>query len=164
MTTVAVALVFLGVFLVVVSVLMVGAYLRQRIEWKRAPGVAWRWAAVDGASVDESRLVGAVESAWVSLSLNKCFSASVLLKAAEVLHVCVQRVPKWHSPQHGGEVAGVTSGHVIYVGSDLASVCHELAHVCEFLESGTYDFAHQTWADRGIQRAVDEWQTATGRR
>lgn len=152
----------LGMAAVVVPV-MVAAYKRQRIEWRRAVGQSWRWAAVPGVDVDEGRLIGAVESAWVALALHRCFPSSTLLQAKEVLHVMVQRVPSWHSPQHGGNVAGVTSGHVVYVGSDFAAVCHELAHLCEFLEMGAYDFEHGTWGVRRIQVAVDEWQQATRR-
>jgi hypothetical protein len=57
-------------------------------------------------------------------------------------------------------VAGLSSGTTIDVGRDLAALCHELAHTCEYLEGGRakQDDAHTTWGKRGIQRAVDEFE------
>lgn len=61
----------------------------------------------------------------------------------------------------GVVVAGETDlvTRTLFVGRDLAALCHELAHLCDADLSQTIDHTHDTWTKRGIMRAIDEWQT-----
>lgn len=137
---------------------MVPAYLRQRIPWRRTPaGVTFH--SVSGA-LSPATLDFAVLHAFLYLREDSNFSPATLDAARSALRVIVQRNNQWSSPLHGSNVAGLTSGVTVDVGSNLAALCHEIAHVCEFLEGGraAQDDRHATWERRGIQRAVDEFE------
>ena len=66
----------------------------------------------------------------------------------------VQPVPAWVDIW-GRKIAGSSSGSIVTLGFDLAALCHELAHRCEWeLEGRTAD-AHASWTSRGIHAAND---------
>ena len=136
---------------------MVPAYLRQRIPWKKTPG-GHTYHAVGTTSV--AVLDVRIMSAFILLREHADFSAETLLRAQREVKIIIQRVNQWSSPLHGTNVAGLARGTTIDVGANLAALCHELAHVCEFIEGGAekQDATHASWAKRGIQRAVDEYE------
>lgn len=140
------------------AAVMIPAYLRQRVNWKRSP-MGYTYFAVE--SVDAAVLDEAVTRAFVCLAAFSNFSVETRKKTATSLRIVVQKVDTWVSPLHGGAtVAGVTLGTDVYVGKNLAGLAHEIAHACEFVEGGraSQDDAHASWAARGIQRSVDEFE------
>jgi len=136
---------------------MVPAYLRQRIPWKRTPS-GFRYHAL--GAVDPHRIDVNARVAFQLLREYTDLAPSTIDATRIALHVLVQKTNVWESPLHGGNVAGVTSGTTIGVGVNLAALCHEIAHACEFIEGGAdrQDTKHLTWEKRGIQRAVDEYE------
>lgn len=156
MSPVAIGGLLLAGVLAIVTPIMVAAYLRQRIPWKQVAGRSFKWHSIEGSTATEEQVRNAVDAAFRALTLHNCFQNQTLLEAGHALHVLVQRVNDWESPTHGGRIAGKTEGHTIYVGDDLASVCHELAHLCELIETKRYDFDHRTWGMRRIWLAIDD--------
>ena len=140
------------------AAIMIPAYLRQRVDWKRVPGTPYQFTTL--TPLDPSVLRDAIIAAFAALRAHSDFSPDVLMATGQHLRVSVQRVNQWQSPAHGGTVAGVATGTTIYVGRDLKALCHEIAHACEFIEGGEgrVDGAHATWTKRGIFRAVDEYE------
>lgn len=155
MTPALVGVALLALMAAIVTPLMLAAYRRSRVEWLGVPHRPYRWHSIEGSTVKAEQVGAAVDAAL--LALHPCFAPTTLMRAAERVHVSVQRVAAWHSPQHGVEVAGITAGYVLVVGSDLASLCHELAHLCEELEGQGHDTAHGTWGPRGIDAACDKY-------
>lgn len=157
MTPATIAAVLLVVVLGFAAVVMVPAYLRQRVTWKRTPAGYYYQSIGD---VDVMRLERNIGLSFALLREHSDFDPATLDAARAAAHIIVQRVNEWFSPAHGGNVAGVTTGTTIDVGQNLAALCHELAHVCEWIEGGDakQDMQHVTWVHRGIQAAVDEYE------
>lgn len=157
MSDVTVGLLIFAGMLGVVAVAMIPAYLRSRIPWKKTPaGITYH----SMTNISPVRIDEAIIESLRLLRTHSDIRPQVLDAAAMSLRVIVQRVDSWNSPQHGGNVAGVTHGATIYVGLDLAAVCHEIAHVCEFIEGGAegQDLNHRRWVKRGIQHAANEFE------
>jgi hypothetical protein len=161
---VAIGLVLLVCVAVVVTAIMVPAYFRQRIDWRPLRGSSYKYASLE--PISEALLERAVNEAFVTLRSHADFVPATIAAAATNLRIVVQRVNEWESPAHGSKVAGVTMGTDVYVGKDLKALCHEVAHVCEFMEGGpaAVDGTHASWGRRGIYRAVnvyENWLEAT---
>lgn len=158
-TEVIIGIVLLLAVLGLAAGFLIPAYLRQRIPWRQLPGTPVRYHAL--TTVSEPLLRQVYNDAFVLLRRHTDFPSEVLARASSNLHVVVQRVEKWESPAHGGNVAGVATGTTIYVGSDLKAFLHEVAHACEYVE-GVIDHDHRTWARRGIYVAENAFQTLLG--
>lgn len=154
--TVALGLTLLVVVLILAAALIVPVALHQRVEWKRTAN-GYQYHSLE--PIAEAVLDRCIVEAFVCLRETDIMP-STLAQLATALRVVVQKVDTWHSPQHGAVIAGLSQGTTIYVGRDLASLCHEMAHACEFIEGGRgkQDDAHETWAWRGFLRAVDRYE------
>ncbi len=142
--------------LALAAAFMIPAYLRQKIPWKQLPGSTARYHIVEGAWVNETMLREAYNAAVLSLR-HTDFTPLTRAKMASTISIIVQKTVDWDSPAHGGKIAGMADGLILYVGSDLAALAHEMAHACEFLE-GYIDHNHSVWKLRGIHAAVDAYQ------
>lgn len=154
MTPVAIGLTLLVTMLVIVAAILIGAWLRQRIDWKTLPlkpGVKY----VDfSESVDPARLANAVNFALAALRQKSNFDPAAIARLDSTLHVAIQRVEEWHA--NNQKVGGQAMGNVIYIGPSLTSVLHEIAHVLEMNEkTGEPDYDHDTWQKRGVWAADD---------
>lgn len=154
MSPVAIALTLLVTLLVVVALILVGAWLRQRIDWKALPlkpGVKY----VDfSEQVDPTRLANAINFALVALRQKTNFDPAAVARLDGTLHIAIQRVEEWHS--NGQQVGGQAMGTVVYIGPSLTSLLHEMAHVLEMGEkTGEPDYDHDTWQKRGVWDADD---------
>lgn len=138
--------------------MMVAAYFRQRIDWKPLGATAVKYVNF-AENVTEADIQRAYADALVLLRRHTDFTPLTLTKLSTELHITVQRVAAWNSPEHGTKVAGIADGVTVAVGADLKSLLHEMAHVCEFFEGHT-DFDHASWVKRGIQKADDEFNAS----
>lgn len=157
MTAIAIALSLLVVVLTLAAAFLIPAYLRQRVEWKRtASGYQFHTVEPYSATI----LDRCINEAFIALRENTDVMPSTLVQLASALHVVVQKVDTWASPQHGTTIAGLAQGTTLYVGNDLASLCHEMAHACEFIEGGRgkQDDQHLTWQARGFFLAVERYE------
>lgn len=159
MSTVIIAIILLVVMVGGAAAFLIPAYLRQRIPWKQLPGTPVRYHSL--APLNEPALKQAYNDAFVLLRKCTDFTPETLARTASTLHIIVQRVNEWGSPAHEGKVAGIASGHVVYIGADFKALLHEVAHVCEYLE-GVIDYDHRTWTKRGINMAQDAYHALLG--
>lgn len=143
--------------------ILIAAFIRQRITWRVISNRSYRWMAVDGVNISEDDLRLALDRSLIALSNHRCFKDDTIRRAAREVHVVVQRVSSWESSIHNARVAGIAVGFQIYVGKDLAAVCHEFAHVCELIEDGVYDFEHAKWGTRRLYDAINEFENGLTR-
>jgi hypothetical protein len=96
--------------------------------------------------------------AWARLGTN--------LPEISKLKIYVRDTPTWNDG--GRKVAGMLNGNVITVGSDLAALCHELAHFLRRKLDGVdlqaadalplaEQHEHLFWQTNGIQAAIDNY-------
>lgn len=81
--------------------------------------------------------------------------AHVSLALSDV-HVFVYPTPTFRGTG-ALEVAGEQNGRHLYVGSDLASLCHEAAHRCAEVLDGNPNQAHDGWVNNGIGSAINTY-------
>jgi hypothetical protein len=97
-------------------------------------------------------------NAWRWLAIN--------LPEISKLKIYVRSTPAWSDG--GRKVAGILNGNVITVGSDLAALCHELAHFLRRELDGVdlqaadalplaEQHEHLFWQTNGIQTAIDNY-------
>ena len=111
--------------------------------------------------VDDARLASAlVEAACGLVAAGVWQGHQVDAVVARGFGVYVRPELTWLNGS-GVVVAGETDlvTRVVYVGRDLAALCHEFAHLCEADINFRIDNTHEAWTARGIMRAIDEWQT-----
>lgn len=152
----------IGILLLVVVLGAVGGFMFSKwsaaqIPWKAIPGSTAKYHIVDGAQVYDHDVRIAYTDALILLRRHTDFTPLTLAKMASEVHIVVQKVEKWDSPVHGGKVAGIADGITLFIGRDMKSLLHEMAHACEFLE-GAIDYSHATWAKRGIHAASDAFE------
>ena len=110
--------------------------------------------------VNEALLASAVTHAVDELSAfgvwRRCEIEATVLRG---VRVCVRPEVRWLD-QGGQMVAGLTikESRTLVVGTDLAALCHELAHLVQWDIERREEFGHETWTVRGITSAVDAWQ------
>ncbi len=73
------------------------------------------------------------------------------------LRIIVNPVSSWVDSA-GRNVGGQQYFYDIAVDVGLTSLCHELAHVCEFAIDGKVDELHTNWAARGIAMADEKYR------
>lgn len=74
------------------------------------------------------------------------------------VRVTVRPEVRW---EYGAQtVAGlcIVESRDLIVGTDLAALCHELAHLVQWDVEGREEYGHETWTLRGVTQAVDAWQ------
>lgn len=131
-------------------------YKASHIAWKPLPGligVMWFSKAADTIPSD---IVNALKASVQLLSMWTKWPGEDIGKLVLTMKIYVEATPTW-GDGYGRKVAGLQAQNVIYVGSDLAAMCHELAHLCELKLDLFIDDAHEGWVKNGIQRAVDEF-------
>lgn len=113
--------------------------------------------------ITESMMREAVERAYEALS--RVWPRPELAKAFTGAQVQVVSALKWQAPVCDAQgcrttnVAGqsyVEMG-LVMVGSDLAGLAHELAHLAEYKIDRAVDYDHATWGERGIAKAVESY-------
>ena len=137
--------------LVGVTVALIVTWSRGRIAWKTGPyGV--QWTGPEG--FDVNRLAVAMDRALDTLSA--VWPREKVLLALAASKVIVNPEPAWVDIW-GRKVGGLTVGDIVFVGSDLAALAHELAHRCEYVLEGKVDEDHALWLSRGIFAALDKY-------
>lgn len=73
------------------------------------------------------------------------------------LRIIVNPVSSWVDSA-GRNVGGQQYFYDVAVDIGLTSLCHELAHVCEFAIDGKVDELHSNWPARGIAMADEKYR------
>ena len=148
--------------LVVAFFAAVGALLGSKHLAAKRALAKWRPIADTGLfflpeQIDETSLAFAVRRSAFVLFTHGPWQPADVWRAIDKWKISVRPTLKWIS--EGKLVAGQTNTAmgVVEVGSDLAALAHELAHVCEFKLQGFTDDAHKTWASRGLTWAEKEY-------
>lgn len=149
----------LGIVLLVLTFVAAGvallvAYLRSRPKWQVTTRLRVEYMAPQG--FDSLRLDAALHNAAEALAGVPGWSAVELIRVMKTVGFIVNPVPVW-TDIWGRRVAGLYSGGVIFVGSDLASLAHELAHAYESIVLGKTDDNHSNWGTNGVFKAIDQY-------
>lgn len=146
------------------AVVMVRAYLKQRIPWIPLPQrKSQRILYVASPTLDpvilSKRLDEALTLAAFVLAKYDVYSRATIEAALYDLRIFVVFTPTWENSAKI-KVAGETRDpHTIYVGSDLKALCHELRHVVLWLEMGDPNENHLGWSnDAGFINAINEFE------
>lgn len=156
---------WLGILLVVVPVVGIGAWLvwgaykRWRLledAWKPLPG-PWAGAQyIAPADRAPSTIVEALETAAQVLSGHRVWTYGVISNALQSVKVWVINADSWVDAE-GRHVGGEEFGEVLQVDKSLSSLCHEMAHFLELVIDRTQHPNHETWAARGINDAIADY-------
>ena len=138
--------------LVGVAIALIATWASGQIQWKRTP--SWNVKYIAELPFKPEHLDNALTLAVSKLRPVWPLTATTLV--AHNTKFIVQPVPEW-TDIWGRKIAGSSSGQVVTVGSDLAALCHELAHRCEWELDGRTDDAHVSWTSRGIHAAIDQY-------
>ena len=160
MKTPLVAAAVVGIFLVVVGLVMGQAYRKARVPWLPLPDCGGA-VYVAPASVPAEVLAQHLKAAKMALLAKADFKPEVVAKAAAQARVFVVDGTSW-TDEYRRSVSGEAVGPTLYVLRDLVALEHELAHACEWVENGTPDETHQSWARRGIWEADSAYRVAVG--
>lgn len=136
------------------------SWLGYRI-WKMAY-VPWKTYQADYAQMD---WYGAGDPAFIYAALQAATRALMrhtiwgdrVVYVKGLASIYVKDTKSWHDTA-GQKVAGQQAGRVLYVGIDLAALCHELAHLCDAELDKRVEYDHASWTQRGIFTAVNEYE------
>ena len=142
----------LGLALVGVGVALVAAHFNSQLKWKQTSTWHVRYHANEG--FNPAQLDSAITLAIAKL--RPVWPTTVTTLIAVNTKFIVNVVPEW-TDIWGRRVAGESLGDTVTVGSDLAALCHELAHRCEWELDKKTDDSHASWGSRGIFAAVDAY-------
>ena len=120
------------------------------------------WPAVKACilapGVTTVRVAAALANAVMCLAHYAGWDEAKVRAVAAKQQIKVEATPAW-TDRWGRHVGGTSAFGTLQVGSDLAALCHELAHACETEWTGTTDESHATWQQNGIQRAIDSYES-----
>ena len=128
----------------------------------------WIWSQLPDCAVPKAKYVApvGVTAAQVSADLNKvveCLATSTRWPRAEILraltgcNVLVVNAKSWKNSA-GVSVGGEQDGGYLKTCIDRSSLCHEAAHLCESVFTGTTDESHKTWIGNGIWSADNAYR------
>ena len=130
-----------------------------RDPWMRPiPGHASTTGYQAPPGFDARRIGWALTNAINQLGVWTRWRSDQIAKVASNVTVTVRSGAEWKTDWSDKKVAGMTLGRELVVGSTLAALCHELAHLCEAEIDGATNSEHTTWEARGIQRASNEFE------
>lgn len=89
-------------------------------------------------------------------ALEPIFGLPAVVSALDGARIAVHFMPKWRDAITGQMVAGTATSIEVRVGSDLAALCHELVHVCQF-KAGVVDETHASWGPE-IYAAIERYE------
>lgn len=147
-------LVLLVLTLVGAGVAIEVSYARSRPKWQLTTRLRVEYMA--SAGFDSLVLDAALHRAAEALAGVPGWSPVEVIRVMKTVGFIVQPIPVW-TDIWGRRIAGMYMGGVIYVGSDLASLAHELAHAYEAIVLGKTDDAHGSWAANGVFKAIDQY-------
>lgn len=130
------------------------SYLRSKPKWQVTTRLRVEYMAPLG--FDSLVLDAALHRATQALASVPGWSPVELIRVMKTVGFIVNPDPVW-TDIWGRRVAGLYSGGVIFVGSDLAGLAHELAHAYETLVFGVTDENHAGWATNGVFKAIDQY-------
>lgn len=158
-------LIGVGLLLVVLGVVGVVIYFklnqvtRLADAWKPLPPPYERTLAIVAPPQTPENVREALALAQAYLALNGPWKAKEIVAVVETLSVVVNASNDWVDSA-GRKVGGQEYFRTVAVGQDLSALCHELAHVCEFVLVGRVDVDHVTWAANGITKADEAYRNA----
>ena len=155
-------LVTVAALLAVAAVITLALYFWRRFEASRTP---WQQLVVVGVQnvywyghpdVNIRLLAVAIHEAAAALA-HRSVWADRVYAALDGVHVRIVSTDTW-GDNWGRKVAGLDPpGAEVLVGRNLAALCHELAHQCEFVLNRVIDDAHAGWEAKGVFAAIDEY-------
>jgi len=126
----------------------------SRPSWAPLPGRPGQWASTEAiCPVSPERIAAALGEAEWALMHHSRIPVARIIEAGSRAQVYVHGSPEWLDAW-SRQVAGLQIGTALAVGSDLAALCHELAHLAKSLEGDAQE-NHAGWALDGTLAAID---------
>jgi hypothetical protein len=155
-----------GVALLIVGLVGFAAYrykVASTVEWRPLEGYYKGAVWYSQAEKDPKFVLAAMQQAETQLIAHTKWTAANLALVGHAVQLYIMEKATW-TDGWGRPVAGLQSNHVLVVGSDLAALCHELAHLCEKIVDQTEDAEHASWQDSGIFAAINAYEHWLGHR
>jgi hypothetical protein len=162
--TAALIALVLGAVLTGAGYLFFIGWTKLHVSWLPLAGAAVAGTVYASAvpGFDAARLAAALNESRVDLLRHTRWTPEQLSSCLGRAHIYVRAETAWVENDRE-RVSGLQLGEVMHLGSDLASLLHETAHMCEELIDMRVDYKHEGWPAAGIwdaEAAYQAWRLA----